>query len=234
MTPNHMLIASKGVLVPPLYNVKFYTRFSDYPTDNTVIYDYVSNSTYPTTTTLTKEPSGPNGAIVANFAGTTSFNIELPEPLGTSDFTIEGWASLPGATSSTVYMIQCNGTNSPTSGTINLGIGVNATKLYTPTGFGVNNNTNLTMTAAGGWYHYCMMRRSNRLYRFVNGVVDPTVVTITKSLTFTTWTIGSYTGGSTLRLFKGLHGDAAVTGHARYPVTGFTPMFQLFDVPPHG
>lgn len=193
------------------------------------VYNYSTKELLDTIIPKSTSNSIQDGLPVGQFSGAQSVSFDIKRPIGTGDFTLEVWNSIPAANIGEVLIALANNNNQ--SGVVTniarIGIGSNTGKLYTPTSYGSNNTTTATIPS-NNWNHFCAMRKNNVTRVYLNGTVVNTF-THTGNIVPTLFCLGAYAAG-TRRYFKGQIAEAAITAIPRYEEEGFIPPFPLFEV----
>lgn len=166
------------------------------------------------------------GVPVAKFEGAQRTHPGAVGPIGTSDFTIEMWCYVDPADLELTGIFYSNVRN--IGGYVGTVIGMTTGQLYTVTNTGTSRLSELSIPA-GQWFHACMMRKDGVIYPFINGVPGKSYA-YASNITLGTPCIGAYVSSAgASRFFKGLMSEVGVSKNARYPVTGFTPKYPIYN-----
>lgn len=166
------------------------------------------------------------GVPVAKFEGAQRTHPGAVGPIGTSDFTIEMWCYVDPTDLYLTGIFYSNIQN--TSGNVGTAIGMTTGQLYTITTSGTTRLSGLSIPT-GQWFHACMMRKDGVVYPFINGVPGASYAA-TNNFSIGTPCIGAYVSSAgSSRFFKGLMSEVGVSKNARYPVTGFTPKYPIYN-----
>ena len=124
---------------PPKIDARnlFYTEFSHYPDNNNIIYDLAGKRNFSSNITKTLTNAQFPGKHVAYFDGNSSFPVNLIEPIGTQDYTMEIWVWVtPTDAKSAIMMFMSTMTNSSGGGTGHLSLGTTKGLIYSPANYG--------------------------------------------------------------------------------------------------
>ena len=201
---------------------------------------FLDNSTYAFTITKNGDtsvqsfnPFQRNSAATMYFDGTGDY-LTVPATaqfaFGTGDFTIECWAY--GISGSNNGLFQLSASSSYFGGQTGIAIGVGTSNLISIY-YAASSNIGSTGPAAiqGRWNHFALVRSSQVLKLYLNGVLDTTfgtagAITNTTNYAYTYLTVGGYYSAG--YLWNGYINDFRITkGIARY-TTNFTPPTTAF------
>jgi len=133
--------------------------------------------------------------------------------IGSGDFTIEFWINSTSATDARMFSLG----NNNATGSLHI--------IYTGTYMRVNYATTTGATgtkqvSGGGWHHYALVRSSNTLKSYVDGVLDVNYGTVTDNFNLTALQIGANTALPSY--FSGTLSNFRITTTAVY-TSNFTP-----------
>jgi hypothetical protein len=176
------------------------------------------------TTQGTFTPFGPNWSNY--FSGASSTWLAIPInatfAFGTNNYTYEAWV-YPTSFPNAYNTVFCNFRDD--EGTKGWSLLITSTGLIHVNNQGTyNNSTNVVSLNA--WTHIAVCRVGNTVTRYINGVADPTTLTVTASITNVAAhgiTIGGSPEYSTAREWNGYISNARVISGTALYTSNFTP-----------